>query len=297
MSAPSSHASRSATGLRLALGLLGLVLAWAIFDARPPRPDDPARAADLIRRVALPSDLILIDDPAMRIDLAPFAGLPVLATRTVPIEADAFERLLVLSAGADSGLVRALQHRTHTRALLTVGDWTVHVLEPTAGHRVIFDVGASLARARVELVRDDERYPCPWKGDAFHCGSAEWQHIRPITQMLQGQPHRCIWTHPIEDAAIELHLPPVAGATALAGWYGMSDYAVSVSPRGRVVLEAESGSTSRRFRLYGQRGRRPVRMELPRGATEGVTLRFTTSEQGVRHLCWHLQLVASLEGA
>jgi hypothetical protein len=247
---------------------------------------------DDVGRIVLPTDIIITDDPLLDAFLDRFGDLPVVFTRAAAAELDRFERVVTISANDESALVRTVRTRGMVLWEREHHGWWLTLTEIATAYDVVLDAVSALPSATVALVRDEQRWSCPWNGEAFQCGAERWQEIRPATMILGGQPHRCIWTHPIEDAEIEVRFPVVPSTAAVVGWYGVSDYAASVGGRGRIVIEAEMGSVQRRFRLYGQRGRRPLRMETTRADDEPLVLRFSTAETGVRHVCWNVQLLS-----
>lgn len=173
-----------------------------------------------------------------------------------------------------------------------VGAFTVELWQSRDAAVHVADLADLLPTARVRLEpRGDEPVSCPWTGDGFVCPDHPWVRVERVADNFAGQPVRCVWSHPAEDADLVITFPRVRGATHIEGWYGHTDYAAEVYTGSRTVLDIEVDRGSRRFTAPRDRGRRALQWRLPRRHDGPLTLRVHAERPDVAHFCWDLRLV------
>jgi hypothetical protein len=272
------------------LALLSVLLAAGLWMQRRDPEPGLREARALVRQLGRPQDLVVVLDGAQRSAQRRW-GPEALATESAPGPEDLPHRGRVVAAVPGDGAMahEAGRLRTMGRVLFeqTLAGWTVFVVQPWASEQVRFDLARLLPHARVRMQVGDDWVDCPWNGRVHQCAQAEWIHVGPSVQTLEGQPVPCIWTHPPHDGALEIvwdRLPP---ARTLSGWAGLSDYAASMRHAGRVTLQVHSGPSQRTVLLMRTRGRRTVQAPLSPDAP--LRLTFEATQEGVHHACWHLR--------
>jgi hypothetical protein len=172
------------------------------------------------------------------------------------------------------------------------GAFTVALWQSRDAATHIADLADILPTARVHLeTHNDERIECPWSGRAFICPDREWVRVERVADNFAGQPLRCIWSHPPDDADLVIEFPRVHGASHVEGWYAHTDYAAEVYTGSRTVIDIEVDRGSRRFTAPRDRGRRPLQWRLPRRHDGPLTIRIHADRPEVAHFCWDLRLV------
>ncbi|MFT4703270.1 MAG: hypothetical protein ACI81R_000959 [Bradymonadia bacterium] len=282
--------------IRVVLSLLvPLLLAVALVTsvARDVRqPDDLGLSAQLVDDMATAGDLVVLVPESRTIDLHVFNGHDAIAVSRLPAEFQRVSRVfLVRDAWAQNPSTRRQLAARGTLLLSrTYGDITVDLFQLRAMPPALRSLDQQLASATVQIVPNDDAeapYDCTLEGDRFQCGEAEWTYVGPVTQTMAGEPHQCIWSHPIEDADLVITFPAVPGAERLVGWYGLSDYAAHLHDGGRVTLEVETGAAPQRFMARRIPGRQSIDTRVA-DPSAPIVLRVSAIQPGVRHLCWSL---------
>ncbi len=274
---------------------LALLVATSAIVVRDVRRDDPvARVADEVRAMLQPGDLVLLSPADTRFDLEAFEGLPAAATQRSPIELERFDRVFLVHHAGDSDRPPVPRYALLRAGRLiwehADGPWTVELFQMDPASHTVDDLVSRLPSASVSIVWDDGRVePCPWDGHRHQCAFAEWVYVGPISESFAGQPHRCIWTHPVDGGTVVVEFPRVTGATHIDGWYALTDYAVSIPNGGRATITLRAGSDDRRFHAQRRPGRVPLTWALPADHDGPLRMEFTADRAGVRHLCWDVQ--------
>lgn len=274
---------------------LALLIATSVAMVRDAREADPRTGiADEVRAMLQPGDLVLLTPSDARFDLDAFVGLPAVATQRSPIELDRFDRVFLVHHADDGGRAPAPRAALLRGGRLiwehADGPWTIELFQMDAAAHAVDDLVARLPSASVSIVWDDGRVePCPWDGSRHQCPFAEWVYVGPIGESFAGQPHRCVWTHPVDGGTVVVEFPRIAGATHIDGWYGLTDYAASIPDGRRATISLRAGSEVRRFHAHRRPGRIPLSWALPAGYDGPLRLEFTAENAGVRHLCWDIQ--------
>ncbi len=264
------------------------------------QPSPLAVAAERVSALYQPGDLVLLHPESRQLDIALFpADLDVVATNALPVGLDRFQRVILVRARERNipAMRRMLAARSNLLFQDDVEGQTIELFQLDAPQRPVVDLAAALPAARVFVEPDDgDRYECPWLGDRFDCPDADWTWVGTTTETFDSHVHRCVWSHPVDGGDLVITYPDIRDATHISGWYGLTDYAVSI-PDGRpVTLEIRAGETTRRFRAYNRRGRTPLHFEMPDDFEGPVELRVSARRPGVRHLCWDLATVAATGG-
>lgn len=282
---------RAALSLIAPLALaLALVVAASVQFAQP---SDLQEAAEHIAQAARPGDLVVLYPEGRALDLRHFEGLDAVAASETFPELDRYSRVALVRELSDAppSFRRRITSRGHLLSSQDFGGVTVDWIQLEAPPIVVMDMTENIERARVVVVEDGEEAECPWSADRFDCLDAPWTYVGETQQTFEGQPHRCVWAHPIEDATLRIELPAADGADRLVGWYGLTDYAVSTPDGGPVTLRVETSERTRTVRVRQIAGRIPL--DLPLGDDGTATLRVSSRTPGVRHLCFDLQAVRS----
>lgn len=286
--------------LTLLAPLLGaaVLVAWSAW--RLGQPSDIEQAAAWVQSVAQPRDLVLVTPADRVLDLHHFDGLDVLSASTLPPELDRFDRVFLVRPTSDNppGIQRMLGGRSRLLLAETFESEQVELFQMQPMPPLITDLSANIEQATVWVVEDDgERVDCPWNVDRFQCGDAPWTYVGATQQIFEGEPIPCVWAHPVDDATLHIEFRGVYGVERLNGWYGLTDYAVSIPDGRRVTLRVNAGDTERRYMARQVRGRTPIDVHV-RGDDDGVVrLEVSSQSPGVRHLCWSLQALGSVPPA
>lgn len=287
--------TRFALTIVLPFVLAAAVIAATLVQARAPAPI--VAAAEVVESLHVPGDLVLLYPEARFPDLELLPErFDAIAASSLPPEADRYARVFLVRPRGDHvpPIRRVLATRSALLFATDVADLTVELFQLDEPERVVLDLGDALATARawVEPADDPEPIACPWAADRFDCPDADWTWIGPTVQVFAGEPHRCIWMHPVDDADVVLEFPDVTG-THVTGWYGMTDYAVSIPDGTAVRLTLIAGERRERFRAHRQTGRRPLRFALPDDYSGPLRMEVSAPRAGVRHFCFDLQVVSA----
>ncbi len=268
-----------------------LLAVWLYFgDRLVPMP----QAAPLVQALALHADTVMVTSHAAHLDTPYFGDSSTIATSRVPLETDRLRRV-ILTGHVDEQLnsvARFFRLQGHTLLNQTVGDQFVEVIQFDRRDTTVHDLVAWLPLATVDTFMDTGTViGCPWNGGRFQCPQAEWVYVGLTSEMLAGQPHRCVWTHPVDDGVLRITWPDVTGANRVVGWYALTDYAAAVPDGSRVSIRLRAGTMVEEFAAQRQRGRRPVDVALPADHSGPLAVEFEAAASGVRHLCWSLRAV------
>ncbi|MCB9531806.1 MAG: hypothetical protein H6700_08585 [Myxococcales bacterium] len=258
-------------------------------------PDDLDSAVEVVESLREPGDLVLLYPAARSLDLSRLPpDLPAAATSSVPDELDRFERVIVVRDRDDEPVAfnRTLRSRAALLGATEAGALLVELYQIDAPVDVVDDLDGLLDSAQVDVVSGDDVVPCPRSGDRFECGDADWTWVGRTTQVFAGEPYACVWSHPIDGADLRITFPRVEG-DHVSGWFGLTDYAVSIPDGSPVRFDVRAGTASGRFRAHRGVGRRPVDVALPRNYAGPLTITIAAQRAGVRHLCWSLQTTRS----
>lgn len=281
--------------LRAALSLLApLVIAVALVVAASvqfARPSDIQAAAEQVLAVARSGDLVLLHPADRTLDLRHFDGVDAISAGSVPPELDRYQRVALVRTRSDAppSIRRLIVSRGSLLSTRDIGNVTVDWIQLGPPPTLVRDLTNDIEQATVYVMQDGERADCPWEVDRFACLDAPWTYVGATQQTFEGEPHRCIWAHPIEDATLHIELPPAPGADRLVGWYGLTDYAVSIPDGGPVTMRVDNGARARTVRVRQIRGRLPFDTRVGEDGT--VTLQISARQPGVRHLCFDIQAV------
>lgn len=282
-------------GLTLLAPLLAAITLIAVSAWQLHQPAPMTQASEWVRTLYRQGDLVLLYPENRLLDLVAFDGTDALAASSVPTELQRFDRVFLVRTESDSAppIQRMLGARGRLVLSEGFGDVVVELFQLSPAPPVSTDLSATVADATVWIEPDDgEPVPCPWVSDRFQCGEADWTYVGRTQQGFDGQPHACIWSHPVEDATLVIAFDPLPPFDRVTGWFGLTDYAVSIPDGRRTTLLLEAGSTERRFMARRIRGRTPVDVTVSGGA-EALRLEVSADGAGVRHLCWDLQTHAS----
>ena len=275
--------------------LVGIAAATASRWMRPPAM---AEVANKVAALALPGDLVVLTPENRFTELYFFdEGLDVAALDSIPPDVDRFARVILVRPRADHppSMRRMLAGRADLLVVDEVRSFAIELFQLRSRDEITGDLADRLPEALVSIVpQRGEPVPCPWLGDRFDCAEAAWTWVGPTVQTFSGEPHGCVWMHPVEDAELVVSYEGVEG-THVTGWYGLTDYAVSIPEGGPVRMRITAGSETGRFRAHDQRGRRPIRLRLPDGHDGKLEISVSASRPGGRHFCWDLQTVESTE--
>ena len=282
----------------IAIPVLASILVLAATASKWALPPAMAEVADRVEALALPGDLVIVTPENRFPELYWFDDeLDVVALDDIAPDVDRFDRVILVRPRSDHppAMRRMLAGRGDLLLAEDVRRLTVELFQLRGRDSVTGDLAERLPEALVSIVpQRGEPIPCPWLGDRFDCAEAAWTWVGPTVQTFAGEPHGCVWMHPVADADLVVSYEDVEG-THVTGWYGLTDYAVSVPDGGPVRMRLTSGSQTGRFRAHDQRGRRPVRFRLPEGHDGTLEISVSASRPGVRHFCWDLQTVFSNE--
>ena len=272
----------------LVLSALGAAFVWWPRDGA----DDRARAAAVVRSLTLDGDLVFVATREDHLDLSLF-GPTAVASDRIPLDTEAFTRTIIAGPASESTSSVWQLLRQQGRVILEhpVGEWLVTVVQPTRPAVAVFDAYTQLRTATLEIVETTgETMPCPWQSnDRLQCSIADWVYVGPTQQNIAGQPHRCLWAHPTDNGVLTLTFPSTAGASRLAGWFALTDYAAGIPDGARTTITLSQGESQHAVVLHRQRGRRPTEFEVPAGdRDQPLQITFQTPRAGVRHLCWQL---------
>lgn len=282
----------------LSIAAIFLTLVTVVTVVRDASANDPLDGlVGEITAMYRPGDLVILTGPDTRFDIDRFGALPVVATERAPIELDRFDRVFLVHHTA-AGNTRSPAPRSallnRGRAIWTAGDegWSAELFQMERPARAVGDLMAELPAASVRIEWDDGRVePCPWDGSRHQCPSAEWLYVGPISESFAGQTQRCVWSHPVDGGTLVVEFPRVRGATDIDGWYGLTDYAVSIHDGARASITLRAGDARRGFHAHRRPGRIPLGWELPANWDGPLRIEITAIRAGVRHLCWNLQTV------
>ena len=272
-----------------------LVAVWQAFGERLlPVPE----AAPLIESLGVPGDSVIVTTHAAHLDTAHFDQTAAVATSRVPLDTDRLRRV-ILTGHVDEQLhsvARFFRLQGQTIFSQIVGDSFVEVVQFERRDTTIHDLVAWLPLATVDTFMDNGSViGCPWSGSRFQCPQADWVFVGLTSEMLAGQPHRCVWTHPVDDGVLRVTWPDVTGANRVVGWYALTDYAAAVPDGSRVSIRLRAGTMVEEFAAQRQRGRRPIDVALPANHSGPLAIEFEAAASGVRHLCWSLRAVHRAE--
>jgi hypothetical protein len=251
-------------------------------------------AAPLVQALAMPGDTVVVTSHGSHLDALQFGRAPTIATSRVPLETDRLSRVILTGHVDDqlSSVARFFRLQGDTLLNETVGDSYVEVVQFKRRDTTVHDLMAWLPLATVDTFLDNGAViGCPWNGTRFQCPQAEWVYVGLASEMLAGQPHRCIWTHPVDDGVVRVTWPDVTGANRVVGWYALTDYAAAVPDGSRVSIRLRAGTMVEEFAAQRQRGRRPIDVALPADHSGPLAIEFEAATSGVRHLCWSLRAV------
>lgn len=282
-------------GLTLLAPLLAATALIAVSAWQLQRPTPVREASDWVRDLYRQGDLVLLYPENRLLDLTHFDGTDALAASQLPAELVRFDRVFLVRSMSDSAppIQRMLSGRGRLVLSEGFGDLTVELFQLEPPPPAIADLSAAIADARVWIEPDEgEPIPCPWMADRFQCGEADWTYVGRTQQGFDGQPHSCIWSHPIEDATLVIAFDGLPALDRVTGWFGLTDYAVSIPDGRRTTLVIEGGTTERRFMARRIRGRTPIDVRFAEPTT-AIRLEVTADGAGVRHLCWELQAHAT----
>lgn len=272
----------------LILSALGAGFVWWPRDGT----HDRENAAAVVRSLALQGDLVFVATREDHLDLAAF-GPNAVASERMPLDTEAFTRTIIAGPATESTSSVWQTLRQQGRVILEhpVGSWLVTVVQPDRPAVAVFDAYTQLRTATLEVVENSgERMPCPWQtSNRLQCAIADWVYVGPTQQNIAGQPHRCLWAHPTENGVLTLTFPSTAGASRLAGWFALTDYAAGIPDGARTTITLTQGDSQHAVILHRQRGRRPAEFEVsPDDRDQPLEITFQTPRAGVRHLCWQL---------
>ncbi len=225
-----------------------------------------------------------------------------------------------IDTSAHAGSTAPVTFRIHAPSFanhyLSFDAWTVDPA-PVAATPVALpeDRGSPLFRehldgAQVGLHREDGRYrPCsdPIPGAGYipgeeqgpdgegrlshrrRCGdeAEAWKVVAATRQRAGGELRDCIWAHPVDDAALEIHYPEVQLGGVLSGIFGITDLALDRRDF-PVYLQIETGD---QVLFRGEVADEPGWHEFAvdtgpwRDEARPLTLRIETDKQRWRHLC------------
>jgi hypothetical protein len=261
-------------------------------------PPAMAEVAVKVESIALHGDLVVITPENRFTEIYWFDDeLDVVALDAMPADIDRFDRVILIRPRSDHppAIRRMIAGRGDLLLAEDVRQVTIELFQLRARDRVTGDLSDRLPEALVSIVpQRGEPVPCPWLGDRFDCAEAAWTWVGPTVQTFASEPHSCVWMHPVDDGELVVSYEGVEG-THVTGWYGLTDYAVSIPDSGPVRMRLTAGNQTGRFRAHHQRGRRPVRFQLPEGHDGTLEVSVSASRPGVRHFCWDLQTVFSNE--
>lgn len=268
---------------------------WLAFGERLlPVPE----AAQLVQSLTVPGDSVIVTSHGAHLETVHFNRSTAVATSRVPLETDRLRRV-ILTGHVDEQLhsvARFFRLQGQTIFTRTLGESFVEVVQFERRDTTVHDLVAWLPLATVDTFMDDGSVTgCPWNGSRFQCPHADWVFVGLTSEMLAGQPHRCVWSHPVDDGVLRVTWPDVTGANRIVGWYALTDYAAGVPDGSRVSIRLRAGSMVEEFAAQRQRGRRPIDVALPANHSGPLAMEFEAAAAGVRHLCWSLRAVHRAE--
>lgn len=292
------NATNTTTGylLTIALPLVAAICVLVWLATRAAEPPAIAQAAEHVESLYVPGDLVVLFPQDRFPDLEFFdERIAAVAASQLPEELERFQRvILVRGRGVDAPVIRRMISARAQRLYTTdVASFSIDLYQLDDPETVLFDLSDQIETAEVHIEpRGEDPVDCPWMGTRFDCPDADWTWVGDSTEVFAGEPFRCVWAHPVDDAELVIRFPEVTG-THVTGWYGLTDYAVSIPDGGPVRMTLEAGDESDRFRAHRQTGRRSLRFALPEDYTGPLEMRISASRPGVRHFCWDLQVVDS----
>ncbi len=165
------------------------------------------------------------------------------------------------------------------------------------------DLGAQVALARVHVEKPDgTRVTCRWddgKGRHLCPGLPSWMYVGPESQMVGGDPARCVWSHPITGGKVVIRYDGVRLLDELVFRHALSDTAAGNANGAAVTAEIfVDGKSLARSVRSNRAGWARKSMATPRpGERAAVSIEITTPNDGARHYCWTLETRSADEEA
>lgn len=283
--------------LTIVLPLVAAIAAVAVAAHRATQAPEFVQAARVVEAMRADGDLVIVypEDRFPDLELLD-PSIDAIAASSLPAELNRFERVFLIRARDEHppAIRRMLAARSTLLHADDVEGLTVELFQLDAPDRVVLDLMDSIRTARVTVqARGEDPVECPWSADRFDCPDADWTWVGATTQVFAGEPQQCVWMHPVDGADVAIEFPVVSG-THVTGWYGLTDYAVSIPDGSPVRMALVAGSERERFRAHRQTGRRPLEFELPEDYSGPLRIVVSASRAGVRHFCWDLQVVQSV---
>ena len=285
----------------LAIGLSVVVAVGAIADllvaVRPARTPVSAqvmaKAAERIRALTEPGDLV-VHSPLLTVtELAPLGALSARPDRPKPI-LQARRRSLVLDFASTPmfGLgtptaEEAIGEGLVLRTFPPIGDgagalWALSSdLEPTT---MRVERGAQVRTCTAD--RREGGFSCP--------GEPDWLYAAVRVLRVGGEDRACVWAHPTTGGAIVLTVPPAPAPAPghrleLRVQAGLTDDSVRMTPDGATVTtEISQGRALGRVIVPNRVGW--VTGEYPIEPGVAAQLKITTPRDGRRHHCIRAQV-------
>lgn len=168
--------------------------------------------------------------------------------------------------------------------------------------RVSYDFTARLADARVFHEKDGTRVPCnkweripgpePQAGKWVCPYDSEWFYVGAEWHYMDFQQRRCLWAHPPNQGRLVVEYPnvPLTGRI-----YGRAGHTLNGSVRAKAPLDfdvAVGDDPPQRFTLALPERWRPIGLITPTAQTATVTMAISTSNAGINHFCFDLDVRA-----
>jgi len=160
-----------------------------------------------------------------------------------------------------------------------------------ASSGIAYDFRKNIDKAHVYIQRSDGIRECSsWQGDRWQCPEVSWQNVGGTILDIDDNPRKCIWAHPITNAALTVEFKDVPISKKLVVHSGLAYTAVRMMKDGApVYVEVLVGGRSV-LRVKNENEKRWNRFEADTsswsGTRQNVTFRIMTPHDGMRHFCF-----------
>jgi hypothetical protein len=293
--APAPAPAAAPRGRRLALlgaaalALLALLEAGVALTAplRTPKAADWQRAADFVRSLRQPDDLIVFApawvEPLGRL----YLGDQISLADAGRLDAARYGRIIEVAVrGGRAPEARLPGARLVRQARF--GGVAVGLYEKPPA-RVVYDFLERWQEARVTRWRHgSEEAACALKGDRIQCPGIGFNHVAQRMLEPDYAPRRCLYVQPVDRAEMRLTFTAPLGRT-LAGATGLHDYHQRKIADGKVQMRVLVDGVERLQTWQGSHdGWKPFALETAglAGGPHEVTFVISSPKPYARHFCF-----------